>query len=64
MGVSSKGSRLKALRGKKEGLKAAASSREAGLQGTYGVEKGERRLPQKLRPRKQLCGYRNIRTVR
>jgi hypothetical protein len=41
--VSSKGSQLKALGGKKEGLKAAASSKEAGLQKTYSTEKGKRR---------------------
>ena len=41
--VSSKGGRLKARGGKKEGLEAAASSREAGLQGTRGAEEGERR---------------------
>jgi hypothetical protein len=41
--VSSKGGRSKALGGKKEGLKAAASSREAGLQGIYSAEEGKRR---------------------
>ena len=41
--VSSKGSRSKASGGKKEGLKAAASSKEAGLQGTHGAEEGKRR---------------------
>ena len=33
---------MKALGGKKESLKVAASSGEAGLQGTYGTEKGKR----------------------
>ena len=41
--VSSKGGQLKALGGKKEGLEAAASSGEAGLQGTRGAEEGKRR---------------------
>ena len=41
--VSSEGGRSKASGGKKEGLEAAASSREAGLQGTRGAEEGERR---------------------
>ena len=40
--VSSKGSRLKALGGKKEGLKAVASSREAGLRGTCSAEEGKK----------------------
>ena len=41
--VSSEGGRSKAPGGKKEGLEAAASSGEAGLQGTRGAEEGERR---------------------
>ena len=41
--VSSEGGRSKASGGKKEGLKAAASSGEAGLQGTRDAEEGERR---------------------
>ena len=43
MGASSEGGRSKASGGKKEGLEAAASSGEAGLQGTRGAEEGERR---------------------
>ena len=43
MGVSFKSSQLKASGGKKEGLEAAVSSGEAGLQGTRGAEEGERR---------------------
>ena len=41
--VSSEGGRSKASGGKKEGLEAAASSGEAGLQGTRRAEEGERR---------------------
>ena len=41
--VSSEGGRSKASGGKKEGLEAAASSKEAGLQGTRSAEEGERR---------------------
>ena len=40
--VSFKSGRSKALGGKKESLKAAASSKEAGLQRIYGAEKGKR----------------------
>ena len=40
--MSSKNGQLKALGGKKEGLEAAASSREAGLQGTHSTEKSEK----------------------
>ena len=43
MGASSEGGRSKASGGKKEGLEAAASSGEAGLQGTRRAEEGERR---------------------
>ena len=41
--VSSEGGRSKASGGKKEGPEAAASSGEAGLQGTRGAEEGKRR---------------------
>ena len=40
--VGSKGGRSKASGGKKEGLKAAASSKEADLQRTHSTEEGER----------------------
>ena len=45
--VSSEGGRSKASGGKKEGPEAAASSKEAGLQGTRGAEEGSGEVGQR-----------------
>ena len=39
---------MKASGGKKEGLEAAASSREAGLQGTHGAEERRKAVVERL----------------
>ena len=62
--VSFKGGRLKALGGKKEGLEAVASSKEAGLQGGHVVQKkakgGGGEVGQRAEGGKKRCSSANL----